>query len=541
VSDSAAILVSVVFVNYKVAHYLRQAIRSLTHAQRADQTEIIVVDNASGDNAEQIILREFPDVQWIGLKSNIGFAKACNVGARNARGSYVLFLNPDTLVSDNTLSACIEFMENHPKAGVVGPKTLNPDGSLQYGCRRSFPTPAVSFYRLSGLSRIFPKSKRFGRYNLAYLDPDVTAEVDALSGSFMFMSLPLFREIGGFDESFFMYGEDLDLCARVKAKGYQVWYHPETEIIHFKGKSSPKKLWRLRGAFYRAMILFSRKYQHTYGAFFPAWIVYLGIIVQGGVNIGASLVRNFTACLIDLGIINAMLWASITVRFALHSSASPYQSGDIMMVLIMHYLISTSFLAVFVYRRMYTKSGYSPANMLVSGFSALVIFLACVFFIKSMAFSRIAVAISSALTVPLLVGWREVLPRAIVALRRMVYSTGRVIVLGSDSVASQLIDNVETDSSAQVIGILWPGPGNPPGQFKGYQVLGTMEEMSEVLKREHADVLLIATPEPWYSHVIKTLANTRIRHITIRWVPHELFAEKRENIPLTIPLQDFTV
>lgn len=536
------ILISVVIVNYKVPEYLRQAIRSLRHADIAERAEIIVVDNASGDHSRESVLQEFPDVLWTDLKDNIGFSKACNVGARQAHGRFVLFLNPDTLVSKNTLSEFVAFMEKHPEAGIVGPRILNPDGTLQPGCRRSFPTPAIAFYRLFGLSALYPKDRRFGRYNFTYLDPGQLTEVDAVSGSCMFMPLSLFRELGGFDETFFMYGEDLDICARVKERGHKVWYLPSTEIIHFKGKSSSQSTsLKSRGAFYKAMILFSRKYQHTQSAFLPRWIVFLGILLQGGINLGGMLMRNLTACFIDLFIINVMLWASISIRFQFAGITSPYAHGDYLIYLTMHYLISLSFMGVFAYQRIYTTTGYSVQNILTAGLSASVIFMACVYFIKSMAFSRIAVAISSIITVAMLSAWREMLPRAVSRVRRMIYSTGRVIIVGNDDVASLLVENVEADDSASIAGIIWPHADAPPGQFKGYQVLGSMEELPAILRRENADVLLIATAIPWYSYVIKALATVHIHHLTIRWVPHELFIERRENLPAVIPLQDFTV
>jgi len=197
------ILISVVIVNYKVPECLLDALRSLREADLYEKIEIIVVDNASNDNSQQLVSTAFPDVNWVQLKYNVGFGKASNIGVKNAQGKYVLLLNPDTVVAKNTLSVTLKFMNEHPDAGLIGPKILNPDGTLQASCRRSFVTPSVAFYHFSGLSQLFPKSRRFGRYNLTYMDPDVAAQVDAVSGSFMFLSRKLFAEIGGFDEQFF--------------------------------------------------------------------------------------------------------------------------------------------------------------------------------------------------------------------------------------------------------------------------------------------------------------------------------------------------
>jgi O-antigen biosynthesis protein len=539
--SSRDILISIVIVNYRVPDYLKRTLLSLREADLYDRSEVIVVDNASQDDSRTRITGEFPEVVWVGLKNNIGFGKACNVGAKNARGEFLLFLNPDTLVSTTTLKVCVEFFASHPRAGLMGPKIINADGSLQAGCRRSFPSPLVAFYRLAGLSKMFPKSRRFGKYNLTYLDPDTAAEVDAVSGSFMFVPASLFREINGFDETFFMYGEDLDLCCRVKEKGRTVWYNPATQIIHFKGKSAAKQTWKSRRAFYEAMIIFSRKYKHMHTAFFPGWLILVGIILQAGVNFLASLFRIFFACFIDLLLLNGILWGGITIRFFISSMTSPYTGSSVAIMLFLHALLSLSFVGIFLYRGVYSKERYSVASAFVSGLIASVIFMAAVFFMKSMAFSRIAFGVSTVVIIATLIAWREVLPRVLSRFRRFIFSTGSVVILGSDDVATALIRNFEEDSSANIRGILWPAKGNYPGEFQGYPVLGHIENIKDVLSRDRVDLLLIATDQPWYSHLIETLATVKVKNLTIRWVPTELFGRSGEKLPEVIPLRDFSV
>ncbi len=534
-------LVSIVIVNFRVSDYLQRLLRSLREADLYDAAEVIVVDNASHDDSKNRITAEFVEVSWVGLKNNIGFGKACNVGAKGARGAHLLFLNPDTLVSKNTLSVCLEFMRSHPDAGMMGPKILNADGSLQAGCRRSFPSPLVAFYRMGGFSRLFPHSSRFGRYNLTYLNPDALSEVDAVSGSFMFIPAPLFREINGFDETFFMYGEDLDLCCRIREKGLEIWYNPATQIIHFKGKSAARQTWKSRKAFYEAMVIFSRKYKHTHTSFFPGWLIFVGIMAQAGVNMMGGIFRTFTALFIDLLIINEMLWAGITAWFYHLSRMSPYVGGSAGMLLLMHLLLSLSFIGIFLYRGVYSKERYSMANAFFSGLMASTIFIAAVFFMKSIALSRIAFGVSTVIITFTLVAWREALPRIIKRFKRFVFSTGNVVILGSDEVASVVIRNFEEDSSANIKGILWPVKEQYPGEFMGYQVLGHIENIKDVLSRDRVDLLLIATPQPWYSHLIEALSTVKVRNLTIRWVPTELFSCPQEKLPGVIPLRDFSV
>jgi O-antigen biosynthesis protein len=535
------ILISIVIVNYRVHEYLMRTLASLREADLYDRSEVIVVDNASMDASRQNVLARFSEISWIGLKNNIGFGKACNVGAQSARGTYLLLINPDTLVSKNTLKACVDFFVAHPDAGIMGPKIINPDGTLQVSCRRSFPSPAVAFYRLSGLSRLFPKSKRFGRYNLNYLDPETVAEVDAVSGSFMFMPLSLFRECNGFDETFFMYGEDLDLCYRMQERGRKVWYNPSTQIVHFKGRSAAKLAWKARKAFYEAMVIFSRKYEHMHAAFFPTWVMFVGIMLLAGSNFIAGLFKTFTACFIDLLLINQILWAFISIRFAISSLDGPYGGASIITMLIMHAILSISFLVIFFYRGVYTKERYSVGNALISGFIASMIFMVAVFFVKSIAFSRIAFLASALITILVLIGWREVLPKLIHRFKRLIFSTGNVVILGNDDVTMALIRNVEADSSAQISGILWPIKEQHPGDFVGYPVLGHIDKLRDVLSRGRVDLLIIATAQPWYSYVIEALATVKVKHLTIQWVPPELFSDATENLPDVIPLRDFSV
>jgi GT2 family glycosyltransferase len=360
-----------------------EALASLRLAELYGKSEVIVVDNASGDNSRELITSNFQEVQWIQLKKNIGFGKACNVGAASAHGKYLLLLNPDTIVSSSTLKNAVEFMEARPKAGLMGPKILNPDGTLQLSCRRSDPTPAVAFYYFSGLSRLFPKSKRFGRYNLTYMDENESAQVDVVSGSFMFMSLELFKTIGGFDERFFMYGEDIDLCFRIRQHGYEVWYYPTVEIVHLKGKSSAKRQIRSRLNFYEAMIIYSRKYRHIQNTFFPVWLMWFGITVQAAFNIGTILIRSAAAAFFDLAVINFSLWCGLKLWFSYKEYASLYTAEQLWPLLTVHAFTTLVFLFMFAYNGVYSVKDHSVRNTIYSGLLSSSLIMSGVYFLTS--------------------------------------------------------------------------------------------------------------------------------------------------------------
>ncbi|MEK7748968.1 MAG: glycosyltransferase family 2 protein, partial [Bacteroidota bacterium] len=237
-SKPRSLQLSIIIVNYNVRDFLHHALISLRKATKGIRSEIVVVDNASDDGSTEMLRRRFPNVTLIASKQNLGFARANNLALKRARGAFLLLINPDTVVQEDTLRAMLEFFKNTPEAGLAGCKILNPDGTFQLACRRSFPTPWVAFTKIFGLSRLFPRSSWFGKYNLTYLSPEETYEVDAVSGSFMMLRKEVFEKVGGLDEEFFMYGEDLDWCYRIQQSGWKIYYAPLTQIIHYKGEST---------------------------------------------------------------------------------------------------------------------------------------------------------------------------------------------------------------------------------------------------------------------------------------------------------------
>jgi len=227
------VLISVIIVNYNVKPFLQQCLVSLQRAMGDIPHEIIVVDNHSVDGSPAMLKEQFPEVRVIVNRYNLGFSRANNQALAQAHGKYLWLLNPDTLVQEDTPARLLEVMESDPRIGILGCKILNPDGSLQLACRRSFPTLWVAFTKLIGLAKLFPKTRLFGRYNLTYLDPDKAYEVEAISGSCMFVRAEAMQEVGLLDEEFFMYGEDLDWCFRFKQAGWKGFYTPSTSIVHY--------------------------------------------------------------------------------------------------------------------------------------------------------------------------------------------------------------------------------------------------------------------------------------------------------------------
>jgi GT2 family glycosyltransferase len=251
---------SVIIVNYNVRHFLEQALLSVRRAMRGIEGEVWVVDNNSVDDSVRMVQEKFPEVRLIANKDNPGFAVANNQAIRQSAGEYVLLLNPDTLVEEDTFHKCLAFMDTHSDAGALGVKLIDGSGKFLPESKRGFPSPWVAFCKTFGLSTIFPKSRLFNSYHLGHLDESETHEVDVLAGAFMFMRRAALDKSGLLDEAFFMYGEDIDLSYRIIKAGYKNYYFPDTKIIHYKGESTKKGSLNYVRTFYQAMIIFTRKH-----------------------------------------------------------------------------------------------------------------------------------------------------------------------------------------------------------------------------------------------------------------------------------------
>ncbi len=287
---------SIIIVNYRTYDLTKQTIKSVISKCHPFSYEIYVVDNASADGSLENLQKDFYKesenglIKFVANRENKGFAHANNLVIDQISSKYILLLNSDTIVIDDCLEKCIEYMETDDTIGALGCKVVLPDGTLDKACRRSFPDFNVSLYRMMGLSHIFPKSKRFGRYNLTYLDEDETYEVDCLVGAFMMVRSAAIKQIGLLDETFFMYGEDIDWCYRIKSAGWKIVYYSDAKIIHYKGASSKQKN-KLIYEFYKAMYIFYNKhYKDEYSKVITA-IIYAGIWGMYGLKLSLNTLK----------------------------------------------------------------------------------------------------------------------------------------------------------------------------------------------------------------------------------------------------------
>lgn len=299
---------SVIIVNYNVKYFLEQCLYSVQKACSGIKAEIIVVDNNSTDGSRSYLEPEFPTVNFIWNRTNVGFAKANNQALSLAKGEYILFLNPDTLIPEDCFEKCINLLNSNIIIGALGIKMIDGAGNFLKESKRAFPSPLTSLFKLSGFARLFPRSKIFAKYHLGNLCENENHEVDVLAGAFMMIPQKVLIEIGNFDERFFMYGEDVDLSYRIQKAGYKNYYFAESTIIHFKGESTKRGSLNYVHLFYKAMNLFVKKHYSGSRAGIFIFLIQTGIIIRAIFSALAGLLKKTGLPLIDAGAIFSAFW-----------------------------------------------------------------------------------------------------------------------------------------------------------------------------------------------------------------------------------------
>jgi len=323
-----SVQVSIIIISYNVKAYLEQCLYSVYKASKQIEIEIFVVDNNSIDDSVEMVKRNFPEINLICNSENKGFAYACNQAIKLSKGIYTLLLNPDTVIQENSLILCRNFMNEHHTSGALGVRMIDGNGKFLPESKRSLPTPSSAFYKMFGISRLFPRSKFFGQYQLRYFDENEIHKVDVLSGAFMFIRKEVLDQIGLLDENFFMYGEDIDLSFRISQAGFDNYYFPNTTIIHYKGESTKKSSLKYVKIFYNAMLIFATKHYKGKKKILFRLLIYTAIYIRAIISVFRQIIKALFLPFFDFAVIylsyNQLIPVWEDFKFAGLKVYSPY-------------------------------------------------------------------------------------------------------------------------------------------------------------------------------------------------------------------------
>jgi GT2 family glycosyltransferase len=495
---------SIIIVNYNVKEFLKNLIDSIKRASINLNTEIIIVDNASDDGSIEMIKEKFPDVVLIENKINVGFGKANNQGLRIATGKYILLINPDTLVAEDTFTNMIKFFDTQPDAGMAGCKILNPDGSIQLACRRSFPGPWTAFTKVTGLSTLFPSSKLFARYNLTYLDENQTYEVDAISGSFMMMRKEVFEKVGGFDEQFFMYGEDLDLCYRIQNAGYKIYYVHTTQIIHYKGESTKRSSIDETKIFYHAMHLFVKK--HLSSSLVVEMILRLAIAVRTFLAFIGKKRLIIIGVVFDFIVFNLCLYFAEQLYMSYKTDWAGFSPESLPIIYSVPALIH---ITVSAFAGSYRSNNLSILKVLFSLMLSFPLLTSLTFFFKQFAFSRAVVIILYSLAFFSLSLWRLIFRTAFNNLFKSEFQKQkRTLIVGTDFSTQQLANKLKQKKTdlRSIIGIIGNSNKQIGEKINSFEVLGTVQNIKKIIRDFKINEVIFSSTASSYTQMMQIVS-----------------------------------
>ncbi|MFY7840056.1 MAG: glycosyltransferase family 2 protein [Lacibacter sp.] len=476
---------SVIVVNYNVKYFLEQCLLSVQKAVQQMQAEIWVVDNASTDGSRAYLEPKFPQVKFCWNNENIGFGRACNQALAKATGEYILFLNPDTIVPEDCFTACINFFKQTPDAGALGIRMLDGSGRFLPESKRSFPAPLTSFYKLSGLAALFPKSKTFGRYHLGYLDEHKNHAIDVLAGAFMFIPKAVLEKTGGFDESFFMYGEDVDLSYRIQEAGYKNYYYSERSILHFKGESTKKTSVNYVRMFYDAMSRFVKKHYSSSSAGLFATLISAAIWMRAFLSLIKRFIQRVGLPLLDAVLIIASF---LLAKFAWTHFIRPeivYQNKLLWLSFIG---FSGLFLLVSYYTGLYDKR-FRYKNLFQSNLISMLIILAVYSLMpEQYRFSRGMVLLGSVLSYVFLYAWRLLLLKTAVLEKAIDEEDYFSIIAGTETDLQKVNQLLQQNGRRKTVqGFVSP--------LTEEHALGPVTELPQLLQNTPANELVICESE----------------------------------------------
>lgn len=510
---------SVIIVNYNVKYFLEQCLYSVQNAIKGIEAEVFVVDNNSVDGSVSLLLEKFSWVKTIANKDNRGFSKANNQAIKIATGEYILLLNPDTVVESDTFRKAIDFMDSHTDCGGLGVKMLDGKGKFLPESKRGLPTPLVAFYKIAGLSKVFPKSKTFGKYHLGYLNQEAIHEVDVLSGAFMLLRKVVLDKIGYLDEEYFMYGEDIDLSYRIQKAGYKNYYFPETRIIHYKGESTKKSSINYVFVFYRAMVIFANKHFSKTNAQTFSILINIAIYFRAFAAIANRFIKQILLPLVDAAaIFGGMYLIKQYWEYFVKSSESGYYPITFLILIIPLYILIW-LISVFL------SGGYDrPVKIInvVKGVFLGTIFILVVYALlpDSYRFSRGLIVVGTIWAIMVMTITRyfsHFIKQG--NLKLGAENQKRFVVVGEKEEAERVSALLkQTDATPSFIGLINPKENN---YTTGIEYIGTVDHLAEVIEIYKIDEVIFCAKDISAQRIIDIMSDLQQFQIDFKIAPPE--------------------
>lgn len=506
---------SIIIVNYNVKYFLEQCLNSVLKAIQEIDSEIFVIDNASVDGSVEMLKKQFPTVNLIQNSNNLGFSKANNQAISKAKGEYILLLNPDTIVEEDCFHKLLSFMTKNKKAGAIGVKMLNGEGKYLPESKRGFPSPSVAFYKFSGLSKLFPKSKVFGKYHLSFLDSNEIHEVDVLAGAFMFIRKSVLEIIGPLDEDFFMYGEDIDLSYRIQKAGFQNYYYPLTTIIHYKGESSKKNSLNYVFMFYKAMQIFAKKHFTKQKAYWFSILINLAIVFSATIAALKRFAKRIALPFIDgLNIFAiAFIVQSVWANFIIYPDGGNFPTIFLSVIIPIYTFI---WLGCMFIAGAYDK----PIRLKKSGYGlfigTLIILLIYALIPESYRFSRAIILISALLNF-IFISISRILMNFFKLIELDKFNNIRILIIGNLSEYNRLNKFYKRIKKTTIEGYVYSESLQNKGQF----YLGKPEDLNDLINLHKIDELIFCSANFSTQEIISLMCLINQNTLKLRIAPSE--------------------
>lgn len=509
---------SIIIVNYNVKFFLEQCLRSVYNALHNISAEVFIVDNNSVDGSCSMVKEKFKDVKLIENKQNVGFSKANNQAIRLSSGEYVLLLNPDTVVEENTFTKILQFMDSHSEAGGLGVKMIDGKGNFLPESKRALPTPKVAFYKVFGFSAIFPKSKIFGNYHLGYLDKSKINEVEVLSGAFMLLRKEALNKSGLLDETFFMYGEDIDLSYRILKAGYKNFYFPETTIIHYKGESTKKSSINYVIVFYNAMKIFAKKHFTAKNASTFAFLINLAIYFRALLAILSRIIKSIIIPLFDFSIMFSVFYL-IKIIWEHYKFPDGSKYPEEFMIIAVPIYISILLISIF-FSGGYDKptSFWKILKGFIGGFITILILYALLN--EEFRFSRVMILMGIASSAFAIILFRFILKISNITNIQFENSRKKIIIVGNQSEAERISKILlKSESSPIIQGFVSPQPNDSKNNF-----LGNLEQINEIIKIHKINEIIFCAKDIPSQLIIKNMLDLSESNVDYKIASHDGFS-----------------